>query len=115
MLSFAAVCDDEIYQLDVMTAFLESRIKEEIDLQLPIRFSILGEAEPQESFVVYIGEMDPVHVRVLRGLYGLRQAALNWYERLDEELRKSGFGKSHWEGGVYFWLELILFVWVDDI
>jgi len=40
---------------------------------------------------------------------------LNWYERLDQELRKSGFRKSAWEAGVYFWAELILLVWVDDI
>ena len=40
---------------------------------------------------------------------------LNWYERLDQELRKSGFRKSAWEAGVYFWAELILLIGVDDI
>jgi len=115
VLSFAAVRDYEIHQLDIVTAFLESRIKEEIYLQLPVGFSVVVESEPQEHLVAYTGERDPVYVRVLRSLYGLQQAALNWYERLDQELGKSGFRKSAWEAGVYFWAELILLVWVDDI
>jgi len=115
VLSFAAVRDYEVHKLDVVAAFLESRIKEEIYLQLPVGFSVVVESEPQEGLVAYTGERDPVYVRVLRSLYGLRQAALNWYARLDQELRKSGFRKSAWEAGVYFWAELILLVWVDDI
>jgi len=115
VLSFAAVRDYEIHQLDVVTAFLESRLKEEIYLQLPVGFSVVVESEPQEHLVAYTDNRDPVFVQVLRSLYGLRQAALNWYERLDKELRKSGFRKSAWEAGVYFWTELILLVWVDDI
>jgi len=115
ILSFAAVRDYEIHQLDVVTAFLESRIKEEIYLQLPIGFSVVDNAEPQGYSIAYTGELNPIYVRILRSLYGLRQAALNWYERLDYELRKSGFRKSTWEAGVYFWSEFIFLVWVDDI
>jgi len=56
-----------------------------------------------------------ISVRILRSLNGLQQAALNWYERLDRELRKSSFRKSTCKAGVYFWSELILLVWVDDM
>ena len=68
VLSFAAVCDYEIHQLDVVTVFLESCIKEEIYLQIAVGFSVVVESEPQEHLVAYTGERDPIYVRVLRSL-----------------------------------------------
>ena len=67
-------------------------------------------AESRECSVVYTRGTNPVYVQILTSLYGLRQAALNWYERLDRELRKSGFRKSAWEAGVYFSAEMVLLV-----
>jgi len=92
--SSAAVRDYDIHELDVVTALHESRIQEELYLELHIGFSVVHNAESQECSIIYTGATDPVYVRILQSLYGLRQPALNWYEKLARELRKSGFSKS---------------------
>ena len=117
VLSFAAAHNYEIHQLDVVAAFLESEIKEEIYLQLPFGFGIVGGTIQDASLcrVAYTGKREPVCVRILKSLYGLRQSALNWYGKLDSELIRNRFRKSDWEAGVYYQGELVLLVWVDDI
>jgi len=117
VLSFAAAHNYEIHQLDVVAAFLESEITEEIYLQLPLGFGIVDRTIQDASLcrVAYTGKRDPVCVRILKTLYGLRQSALNWYGKLDSELIRNGFRKSDWEAGVYYKGELVLLVWVDDI
>lgn len=94
VLSFAAANNYEIHQLDVVAAFLGSDIKEEIYLQLPLDFEVVGEAGRDASGAVYTGKREPVCVRILKSLYGLRQSTLNWYRKLDSELIKNGFRKS---------------------
>jgi len=117
VLSFAATHNYEIHQLDIVAAFLESEIKEEIYLQLPFGFGIVGGTIQDASLcrVAYTGKREPVCVRILKSLYGLRQSALNWYGKLDSELIRNRFRKSDWEAGVYYQGELVLLVWVDDI
>lgn len=44
-----------------------------------------------------------------------RQAALTLYEKLDRELKKSGFRKSAWAAGFYFLAQVVLLVWVDHV
>ena len=52
VLSFAAANNYEIHQLDVVAAFLESDIKEELYLQLPLGFEVVEEARRNASGVV---------------------------------------------------------------
>ena len=117
VLSFAAAHNYEIHQLDVVAAFLQSEIKEEIYLQLPLGFGIVGGTIQDASLcrVAYTGKREPACVRIVKSLYGLRQSALNWYGKLDSELIRNGFRNSDWEAGVYYQVELVLLVWVDDI
>jgi hypothetical protein len=118
-LSAAAARDDEIDQIDVVGAFLESPMKEEIYIELPKGFS----TNKNGKVVLAEDNNSPrVIVRLLKSLYGLRQSALSWYATLHQFLLKIGFPPSTVERGVYFQQPqtrrktgFTIIVWADDI
>ena len=93
------------HQIDIKTAFLNGTIKEEIYMRQP------------EGFV---DEENPQHVcRLVRSLYGLKQSARCWNERLHEFLTKAGFVQCASDCCLYSksvgGLLVMLVVYVDDI
>jgi hypothetical protein len=67
LLALAAHLDLNLYHLDVDTAFLNGDLDEEIFLELPPGF-----APPGEKMVV----------KLLKSLYGLKQASRQWNKKL---------------------------------
>jgi Reverse transcriptase (RNA-dependent DNA polymerase) len=61
LMALAARWDLEIRQLDAVNAFLNSKLDEEVYVELPDGFKLLGK----------VG-------RLLRALYGLRRSSLLW-------------------------------------
>lgn len=57
----------------------------------------------------------PLFARLIRSMYGTRQAALNWFVTFDSELTKLGFTRSKIEAGIYKREDVIILIWVDDI
>ena len=99
MLSIAVVEDLEIDQMDVVTAFLNAPLEEEIYLRVPEAFT------PQPGKVI----------RLLKSLYGLRQAPRCWNKTLQEYLISRGLQQSQVDHGLYFIPnKLWIAVWVDD-
>ena len=98
----------ELRQMDVKSAYLHSEIEEEIYLEQPQGF-------------VKQGKNGQTLVRKLnKSIYGLKQAAKNWYESLANLLIKNGFQRSRndyclfvrkEEDGTFSYILL----WVDDI
>lgn len=90
--------------MDVKPAFLNKELLEDIYEQPP-------------SFVVRGQEKKVLHLT--KALYGLRQAPLAWYSKLDESLIKLGFKRSTSEHVVYLrgvgMHRLIVGVYVDDL
>jgi hypothetical protein len=81
MMAIAAHEDLELRQVDVRTAFLNGWLKEEAYLRVPAGLDWqLGAA----------GKV----FRLLRAIYGLRQATRAWNERLQGELARRGFAQS---------------------
>ena len=74
VLSFAAADDYEIHQHDVVAAFLESEIQEEIYLRLPLGFGIVDGAIQDTLLcrVAYTGKREPLCLCILKSLYGFR-------------------------------------------
>jgi len=76
VLSKAAPDDQEIVQLDIVTAFLESKIQEEIYLQLPKEFGVSsrGKIVLQDRYNDDKSgtRTTNVVVQLKRSLYGLR-------------------------------------------
>ncbi|KAJ9544260.1 hypothetical protein OSB04_023967 [Centaurea solstitialis] len=83
-LAFAAHRGFKVFQMDVKSAFLNGKLKEEVYVKQPPGFE---------------SDKYPNHVYFLdKALYGLKQAPRAWYERLSTFLISNGF---HREDSVY--------------
>lgn len=105
LLALAAKNNWEVYHLDVKSAFLNVVLLEEVYVRQPKGF-------------VKQGQEDKVY-RLLKALYGLRQAPRAWYARLNQYLLKLGFVKCPFEPAVYVKKygadSLLVGVYVDDL
>ena len=82
LLAVAAQKDFHLGQMDVKSAYLHSPIEEEIYLEQPEGFAKRGENE--QTLVCKLN----------KSIYGLKQAAKNWYDSLANLLIKNGFQRS---------------------
>ncbi|KAK4388267.1 Copia protein [Sesamum angolense] len=105
MLVIAAWYDYEIWQMDVKTAFLNSFVEEEIYMDQPEGFTVVGE------------EHKVCHLQ--RSIYGLKQASRSWNILFDEVIRGYDFVKNDFDPCVYKKVSgssvLFLVLYVDDI
>ena len=86
MLAPAALYDWHITELDVKTAFLYRKLDEELFMEQP------------EGFVQQGEEHKVLHL--LRTIYGLKQAALQWWKALDESMAALGCKRLRSDSGV---------------
>nr|GEV19547.1 retrovirus-related Pol polyprotein from transposon TNT 1-94 [Tanacetum cinerariifolium] len=104
-LAYASFKDFAVYQMDVKSAFLYGKIKEEVYICQPPGFE-----DPYFSDRVY---------KVEKALYGLHQAPRAWYETLSTYLLNNGFHKGHIDKTLFikrFKGDILLVqVYVDDI
>ena len=108
LLAVAAQKDLHLGQMDVKSAYLHSAIEEEIYLEQPQGFVKRG--QNGETLVCKLN----------KSIYGLKQAAKNWYKALANLLISSGFHRSRNDyclfvrkdaDGIFSYV----LVWVDDI
>ncbi|GJS54680.1 zinc finger, CCHC-type containing protein [Tanacetum coccineum] len=94
-----------VHHLDVKSAFLNGTLDEEVYVTQPIGFE-----KKNNSNKVY---------RLVKALYGLRQAPRAWNSRLDKHLKEIGFTRCAHEYAVYTRNEgtkvLIVGIYVDDL
>ena len=105
LLAIAAFHDYEIWQMDVKTAFLNGHLEENVYMTQPEGFE-----NPRDAGKV---------CKLIRSIYGLKQASRSWNIRFDEEVKKLNFIKCEEEPCVYkrFSGSVIMFLvlYVDDI
>lgn len=105
LLSLAAKRGWEVHHLNVKTAFLNGDIQEEVYVCQPDGFVIKG-----KEHLVY---------RLIKALYGLRQAPRAWYSKLSKSLKSLEFQRCPYEHAVYTKKigdeNLIIGVYVDDL
>ncbi|GMF24868.1 unnamed protein product [Phytophthora fragariaefolia] len=91
--------------VDFVTAFLNGPIGDDVEIYM----------EMPDYFNDGSGRV----CRLLRSLYGLKQAQLIWNKMLDEPLRSCGFKRSKMDNGVYWRVvgtsSIFLTVYVDDV
>ena len=96
-----------MHQFDVKTAFLHSPIEDEVYLE-----------QPQE-FVKRGSDGEKLVCRLNKSIYGLKQAANNWYKELANFLLRQGFTRSRNDHCLFARSEAenhtFILVWVDDI
>ena len=77
IIAVAALCNLEIHQMDVKTAFLNGDLDEKIYMEQPEDFI----APRQEKKVC----------KLVKSLYGLKQEPKQWHEKFDHTMITSGF------------------------
>nr|GFA15937.1 putative ribonuclease H-like domain-containing protein [Tanacetum cinerariifolium] len=104
-LAYASFKDFVVYQMDVKSAFLYAKIKEEVYVCQPPSFE-----DPNFPYKVYKGE---------KGFYRLHQAPRAWYETLSTYLLDNGFHKGQIDKTLFIKRHkddiLLVQVYVDDI
>jgi hypothetical protein len=107
LFALAAQFDWEIDQLDVITAFLNPSLDEEVYMELPEGINIASAS----------GGIQLV-CKLRKALYGLKQAPRAWYIDIDTYLVNDlSLTRSQEDPNLYFSLQanIILLLWVDDI
>ena len=102
--ALAAVEQREIHGMDVITAYLLGKLDEEIYMMQPEGFAKLG---MKKDLVC----------RLLRSLYGLKQAARVWNQKIHAFLVKIGFVRSCADPCLYIDTKrnIYITIWVDDL
>ena len=101
LLAITARYDLEVEQIDVVTAFLEAPLKEEVWMVQPHGFDKLG----------------GYACRLKKALYGLKQAPREWYSTLTDYLITMGYRRVDEDHSVYIHQQngIIIAIYVDDL
>jgi hypothetical protein len=83
-----ALTDLELHQMDIKTAFLHGRFEEEVWMEQPPGYEAGGAQ---------------VKGKLLKSLYGLRQAPKAWSDRLHVKLEKTGFTVAKADGSLFIY------------
>ena len=104
LLALRAKYDYEIEQLDIITAFLESFMKEMVYVEQPHRFE-----EPRSARYARV-------CHLLRALYGLKRAPRKWYLTLISYLINLGYKRLEHDHCVFGHENgIIIAIFVDDL
>ncbi|KAJ9560577.1 hypothetical protein OSB04_005737 [Centaurea solstitialis] len=105
LMAISAYFNYEIWQMDVKTAFLNGKLTEDVYIEQPEGFE-----DPKNPNKV---------CKLLKSIYGLKQASRSWNLHFDERIKEFGFAKSEFEPCVYtkFSGSIVTFLvlYVDDI
>lgn len=101
LIALAAILGWPVHLMDVVTAFLNGELKEEVYLKPPPGWKL-----PKDTVW-----------RLQKALYGLKQAPRVWYEKLRARLLEWDFRISPFDPCVFIHdkREIILGIWVDDM
>ena len=106
LLALVAHFDLELHQMDVVTAFLNGDLEEDIYMEQPE--GCIDKAQPDSV------------CKLLRAIYGLKQAHRQWHSRIDEFLiGELGFKTTHSDPCLYIRRQgnvtMIIALYVDDL
>ncbi|KAJ9556962.1 hypothetical protein OSB04_011576 [Centaurea solstitialis] len=105
LMAISAYFNYEIWQMDVKTTFLNRKLTEDVYMEQPEGFE-----DPKNPNKV---------CKLLKSIYGLKQASRSWNLHFDERIKEFGFAKSEFEPCVYtkFSGSIVTFLvlYVDDI
>ena len=108
LLAIAAKQNFTLRQLDVKSAYLHPKIDEEVYLEQP------------EGYVQVSSTGKPLVCKLKKSIYGLKQAARNWYQELANFLKSENFERSKNDYCLFYKVstsktKLYILSWVDDL
>ena len=117
--SFSPVTRFKTVQLLLSIAALEGWDIEALDIKMAFLFGELDEEIYMEQLEGFIKQGQEKKVcRLLKAIYGLKQAALQWNKALHDSLLKMGFTRTFADPGIYIHFHnqdlIILIIYVDD-
>jgi hypothetical protein len=100
LLALCAVHDLELHLLDIVGAYLEGELDEEIFMRVPEGIHAPGKV-----------------CRLLKGLYGLKQAGPNWHKKIRDSLVLLGFEAMSADPSMFYICQrkLMIGLYVDDL
>ena len=84
LLALATTRQLSLHQLDINNAFLHGDLDEEVYMSLPPGFHSKGECVSASSTALKV-------CKLVKSLYGLRQASRQWYTKLSATIKELGF------------------------
>ncbi len=93
LLAIANQLDLEVHQMDVVSAFLNGKLEEEIYMKQPKGFE--DEKNPEKV------------CRLNSSLYGLKQSARCWNKEIDDYLQENGYKQSTADPCIYIKTEIV--------
>ena len=112
VMAIAAAEDLELESVDVSTAFLNGEIDAEIYMKIPEGLEVEGDPQPGEDPKRWV-------VRLLKGLYGIKQGPRIWALKLHLVLLAIGFERIDCDHSVYVYqrgdVRIMVPIHVDDL
>jgi hypothetical protein len=112
VIAIAATEDLELESVDVSTAFLNGVIDAEIYMKIPEGLEVEGDPQPGEDPKRWV-------VRLLKGLYSIKQGPRIWALKLHSVLTGIGFNRTDCDHSVYVYRRgddrIVLPIHVDDL
>ena len=112
VIAIAAAEDLELDSVDVSTAFLNGDIDAEVYMKIPDGLCVEGDPAPGEDPKRWV-------VRLLKGLYGIKQGPRIWALKLHSVLTGIGFQRTDCDHSVYVYqrdgVRIMLPIHVDDL
>ena len=105
VLCLAAILGLHGRQIDYVQAFTQAELHEDIFMRLPEGWAITDdEGNVQQNMCL----------KLLKNLYGTKNAARNWYKKLNGALRKLGFTPSKIDPCLYMRNDSLIVLYTDD-
>lgn len=118
LLAVAAMKEWHVHQLDVSNAFLNGDLEETVYMAMPQGYTSHGSRINHGQMEMQTKRPQLV-CRLLKALYGLRQASRQWHHKLSITLVSIGFSHSKADYSLYSKVETnvitLVLIYVDDI
>jgi hypothetical protein len=106
-LTLATINGWKTRQLDFVMAFTQADVESDLYMELPKNFSVPG------TKITY-ADKDKYVLKLVKNLYGQKQAGKVWYDHLKDKLTKLGFIHSKFDECVFYHGKTIFLVYTDD-